>query len=72
MASKSYPIGLAKIGSQEGFRLPKAFSHDHPHLVTAKGHIDTIHENTIKSASRTRSRSAPPRWSIKKLYLNLG
>ncbi len=38
MPSKSYPISPAKIGSQDGFRLPKAFSHDHPHLVTAKGH----------------------------------
>lgn len=47
MASKSYPISPAKIVSQDGFRLPKAFSHDYPHLVTAKGHIDTIAENTF-------------------------
>jgi antitoxin PrlF len=47
MPSKSYPISPAKIGSQDGFRLPKAFSHDHPHLVTAKGHIEMIDENTF-------------------------
>jgi antitoxin PrlF len=47
MTSKSYPISPAKIGSQDGFRLPKAFSHDHPHLVTAKGHIEMISENTF-------------------------
>jgi antitoxin PrlF len=47
MPSKSYSISPAKIGSQDGFRLPKAFSHDHPHLVTAKGHIEMIDENTF-------------------------
>jgi antitoxin PrlF len=47
MPSKSYPISPAKIGSQDGFRLPKAFSHDHPQLVTAKGHIEMIDENTF-------------------------
>ena len=47
MPSKSYPISPAKIGSQDGFRLPKAFSHDHSHFVTAKGHIEMISENTF-------------------------
>jgi antitoxin PrlF len=47
MPSKSYSISPAKIGSQDGFRLPKAFSHDYPHLVTAKGHIEMIDENTF-------------------------
>jgi antitoxin PrlF len=47
MPFKSYAISPAKIGSQDGFRLPKAFSHDHPHLVTAKGHIEMIDENTF-------------------------
>jgi antitoxin PrlF len=47
MPSQSYPISPAKIGSQDGFRLPKAFSRDHPHLVTAKGHIEMIDENTF-------------------------
>ena len=63
MPSKSYPISPAKIGSQDGFRLPKAFSHDHPHLVTAKGHIEMIDENTflvhlepVGEASRNENR----------------
>jgi antitoxin PrlF len=47
MQSKNYPISSAKIGSQEGFRLPKAFSHDYSHLITAKGHIEMIDENTF-------------------------
>jgi antitoxin PrlF len=47
MPAKRYPISPAKIGSQDGFRLPKAFSRDYPHLVTAKGHIETIDENTF-------------------------
>jgi antitoxin PrlF len=47
MASKKYSISPAKIGSQDGFRLPKAFSHDYPHLITAKGYIETIDENTF-------------------------
>jgi antitoxin PrlF len=47
MSSKNYPISPAKIGSQDGFRLPKAFSRDHPHLVTAKGHIEMLSENTF-------------------------
>jgi antitoxin PrlF len=47
MQYKNYPISPAKIGSQDGFRLPKAFSHDYPHLITAKGHIEMIDENTF-------------------------
>jgi antitoxin PrlF len=47
MPYKSYSISPAKIGSQDGFRLPKAFSHDYPQLVTAKGHIEMIDENTF-------------------------
>lgn len=47
MPSKRYPIAPAKIGSQDGFRLPKAFSHDYPDLVRAKGHIERIDENTF-------------------------
>jgi antitoxin PrlF len=47
MAPQNYSISPAKIGSQDGFRLPKAFSHDHPHLVTAKGHIEMVDKNTF-------------------------
>ena len=47
MVAKNYSISPAKIGSQDGFRLPKAFSHDHPHLVTAKGYIEMVDKNTF-------------------------
>jgi antitoxin PrlF len=47
MVSKNYSISPAKIGSQDGFRLPKAFSHDHPHLVTAKGYIEMVDRHTF-------------------------
>jgi antitoxin PrlF len=47
MVSQNYSISPAKIGSQDGFRLPKAFSHDHPHLVTAKGYIEMVDPHTF-------------------------
>jgi antitoxin PrlF len=47
MVSKNYSISPAKIGSQDGFRLPKAFSHDHPNLVTAKGYIEMVDQHTF-------------------------
>jgi antitoxin PrlF len=47
MATKNYSISSAKIGSQDGFRLPKAFSHDHPHLVSANGYIEMIDKHTF-------------------------
>jgi antitoxin PrlF len=45
--SKNYSISPAKIGSQDGFRLPKAFSYDHPHLVSSKGYIEILSKNTF-------------------------
>lgn len=47
MTSKSYPISPAKIGNQDGFRLPRAFSKDYPHLVSASGQIEVLDENTL-------------------------
>lgn len=47
MAAKNYPISPAKIGNQDGFRLPRAFSRDYPHLVSASGRIEVIDENTL-------------------------
>jgi antitoxin PrlF len=47
MASKNYSISPAKIGSQDGFRLPNAFSHDHPHLVAAEGYIEMVDKHTF-------------------------
>ncbi len=47
MASQNYPINPAKIGSQDGFRLPRAFSRDYPHLVKASGQIEVIDDHTL-------------------------
>lgn len=47
MAAKVYQICPAKIGNQDGFRLPRAFSKDYPHLVTASGHLEVLDENTF-------------------------
>ncbi len=47
MADKIYPIAHAKIGTQDGFRLPRAFSKDYPHLVNASGYIEVLSENTF-------------------------
>ena len=45
--SKTYSVSPAKIGSQDGYRLPRAFSKDHPELVGASGHVEVINENTL-------------------------
>ncbi|MBE9145951.1 AbrB/MazE/SpoVT family DNA-binding domain-containing protein [Planktothrix mougeotii] len=47
MTSKNYPISPAKVGNQDGFRLPRAFSKDHPHLVNASGSLEVLSENTL-------------------------
>ncbi|RAM53053.1 MAG: hypothetical protein C6Y22_02905 [Hapalosiphonaceae cyanobacterium JJU2] len=47
MADKIYPIAHAKIGTQDGFRLPRAFSKDYPHLVNASGYIEVLSDNTL-------------------------
>lgn len=47
MAIKSYPITHAKVGNQDGFRLPRAFSKDYPHLANASGHIEVLSDNTF-------------------------
>ncbi|WP_373528179.1 hypothetical protein [Nostoc sp.] len=47
MAVKSYPITHAKVGNQDGFRLPRAFSKDYPHLANASGHIEVLSDNTF-------------------------
>ncbi|GAA6616848.1 hypothetical protein [Scytonema sp. NUACC26] len=44
---KIYSIAYAKIGSQDGFRLPRAFSKDYPHLVNSSGYIEVLSENTF-------------------------
>jgi antitoxin PrlF len=47
MVFKNYSISPVKIGSQDGFRLTKAFFHDHPHLVSAKGYIEMVDQHTF-------------------------
>ncbi|MDF5730688.1 MAG: hypothetical protein PUP92_22375 [Rhizonema sp. PD38] len=47
MAAKIYPIAHAKIGTQDGFRLPRAFSKEHPHIANASGYIEVLSDNTF-------------------------
>ncbi|MDJ0691757.1 MAG: hypothetical protein QNJ41_25060 [Xenococcaceae cyanobacterium MO_188.B32] len=46
-AKNSYPVSPAKIGNQDGYRLPRAFSKDHPELVGASGYVEVLNENTL-------------------------
>jgi antitoxin PrlF len=46
-SNKQYSISPAKIGSQDGFRLPRAFSHDHPELIGASGYVEVLNEDTL-------------------------
>ncbi len=45
--NKNYSISPAKIGNQDGFRLPRAFSRDYPHLVAASGYVEVLDDNTL-------------------------
>ena len=45
--NKNYSISPAKIGNQDGFRLPRAFSKDYPHLVAANGYVEVLDDNTL-------------------------
>lgn len=47
MDRKSYRITHAKVGNQDGFRLPRVFSQDYPHLANASGYIEVLSENTF-------------------------
>jgi antitoxin PrlF len=46
-SNNNYPVSSAKIGNQDGYRLPRAFSRDHPELVGANGHVEVLDENTL-------------------------
>ena len=46
-SNNNYPVSPAKIGNQDGYRLPRAFSKDHPELVGASGHVEVLDENTL-------------------------
>lgn len=47
MASKNYRITNAKVGNQNGFCLPRAFSNDFPHLANASGYLEVLPDNTL-------------------------
>ncbi|WP_138497648.1 hypothetical protein [Nostoc sp. PA-18-2419] len=47
MVGKSYPVTHARVGNQDGFRLPRAFSKDYPHLANASGYIEVLSDNTF-------------------------
>jgi len=47
MINKTYGISPAKIGNQDGFRLPRAFSRDYPHLVNASGQVEVLDQHTL-------------------------
>ncbi|NQZ63529.1 hypothetical protein, partial [Crocosphaera sp.] len=40
-------ISPAKIGNQQGFRLPRAFYQDNPHLAETGGEIEVLNEDTL-------------------------
>jgi antitoxin PrlF len=46
-SNNNYPVSPAKIGNHDGYRLPRAFSRDHPELVGASGHVEVLDENTL-------------------------
>ncbi|MEO0012447.1 MAG: hypothetical protein RLZZ535_836 [Cyanobacteriota bacterium] len=46
-SKNNYPVSPAKIGNQDGYRLPRAFSKDHPELVGASGHVEVLDGNTL-------------------------
>lgn len=47
MKQKTYTISPAKIGNQQGFRLPRAFYQDNPHLAETGGEIEVLNEDTL-------------------------
>lgn len=47
MKPKTYPISPAKIGNQDGFRLPRAFSLEYPQLVNASGEVEVLDDKTL-------------------------
>lgn len=47
MTQKSYGISPAKIGNQDGFCLPRAFSKDYPELVRASGEVEVLDDRTL-------------------------
>jgi len=55
MKRKSYPISPAKIGNQQGFRLPRVFYQDYPHLTETSGQIEVLNEDTLLIRLETKT-----------------
>lgn len=55
MKRKSYPISPAKIGNQQGFRLPRAFYQDYPHLTETSGQIEVLNDDTLLIRLETKN-----------------
>lgn len=47
MRQKTYTINPAKIGNQQGFRLPSAFYKDNPQFIEATGEIQVLNNDTL-------------------------
>lgn len=47
MSHKTYGISPARIGNQDGFCLPRAFSRDYPQLVNASGQVEVLDSHTL-------------------------
>ncbi|MFO5438771.1 MAG: hypothetical protein ACLBM4_08915 [Dolichospermum sp.] len=47
MADKIYVINSAKLGNQDGFRLPRSFFKDYPPLANTSGYIEVLSDNTF-------------------------
>lgn len=47
MKQKTYTINPAKIGNQQGFRLPSVFYKENPQFAEATGEIEVLNENTL-------------------------
>ncbi|AFZ47715.1 hypothetical protein Cyast_1759 [Cyanobacterium stanieri PCC 7202] len=47
MKQKTYTINPAKIGNQQGFRLPSAFYKENPQFAEATGEIEVLNDDTL-------------------------
>ncbi|BAQ60910.1 hypothetical protein GM3708_1316 [Geminocystis sp. NIES-3708] len=47
MKQKTYSINPAKIGNQQGFRLPSAFYKENPQFAEATGEIEVLNDDTL-------------------------
>lgn len=47
MKQKTYTINSAKIGNQQGFRLPSAFYKENPQFADSTGEIEVLNNDTL-------------------------